>query len=75
MWLIPLACSTSADREPCDTKHKFQRTHSPAYRIDSLGTQTPLLNFFNAHPHHYWDVGFIIASGRIVHQGDTKNQV
>ncbi len=70
---IPLACSTPASYiEPtCDTKHGSQHMPRSAYRIYFVSIQTPLLDFFDAHSHHFRD----IVTGLKIHHGDTKYQV
>ena len=58
----------------CDTVRERQHklVSQSTYRIYFISTQTSLLDFLHAHPHHLRNVVFVHL---VIRQGNTKNQV
>jgi hypothetical protein len=46
-----------------------------AHPIYSLCIQAPLVDFFDADLDDFWYIVHIASSSRVVHKGDTKDQV
>ena len=74
MWRNTLAWSTSSwnGSAACNTKRESLHTFWKAYLVYVLSFHTPLLDFFDAHSHHFRD---IVLSCFKVHKGEAEDQL